>query len=150
MKFINIENQTEHIFLFEELFEEILKKLQSKLNVKKPFQVDVLLSEENTVRKLNNKYRGKNKTTDILSFPFADHDFFNFLDFIPLGQIVFDVNKVIEQSLEFNHSLKREFSYLFAHGILHLNGFDHLNEKDENQMNNLCEEIMDELSIFRT
>ncbi|PAK20963.1 rRNA maturation RNase YbeY [Mycoplasmopsis agassizii] len=147
--YINFLNETSARFSYRKLFIQLLKTTEKKLKSKLPFQVDVLITNSETVKQLNKEYRNKDKTTDVLSFPFSDQEFLSFLNYVPLGQIVFDMEKVKSQSVEYNHSLKREFSYLFVHALLHLNGYDHIEKDEEIVMNNLTEEILKEHQISR-
>ena len=66
-----------------------------------------------------------------------------------LGDIVLSLEKALEQSLEFNHSFEREASYLVVHSVLHLLGYDHMEEEDKVIMRKREEEILNELNITR-
>ena len=66
-----------------------------------------------------------------------------------LGDIVINLEKIKSQALEFNHSEERELSYLTVHSMLHLLGFDHIDEEDRVEMRKKENEIMEELGILR-
>ena len=66
-----------------------------------------------------------------------------------LGDIVISLEKALEQSKEFNHSYEREASYLVVHSVLHLLGYDHMEDEEKNIMRNREEEILNKLSITR-
>jgi len=101
-----------------------LEKIANFLNVNK--DIELLIVDNNTIKQLNKEYRGKDKPTDVLSFPLQD------LEFMPLGSIVISSDFAKDASLKFNHSLKEEITLLFIHGLLHLLGYDH--EIDNGQM----------------
>jgi probable rRNA maturation factor len=69
--------------------------------------------------------------------------------YVLLGDVVISVEKAIEQAKEYGHSLQRELAYLTVHGILHLLGYDHLEEKDKSKMRSREEEILSLLEIYR-
>lgn len=71
------------------------------------------------------------------------------MDEIELGQIIISPWKIKKQAKEFNHSLRREFCYIFAHGIAHLFGFDHITEEEAKIMNGHVDNIMNKLNIKR-
>jgi probable rRNA maturation factor len=66
-----------------------------------------------------------------------------------LGDIYISLDKAKSQSIDYGHSYLRELSFLMVHGFLHLLGYDHMNEKDEKEMFELQEEILDEYGIKR-
>jgi probable rRNA maturation factor len=83
------------------------------------------------MRELNNQFRGKNSTTDVLSFPFEADEFET--DENTLGDIVISVEQAEKQAAENNLDLETEIKQLILHGILHLCGYDH--ETDDGEMN---------------
>jgi probable rRNA maturation factor len=85
-------------------------------------ELSIALVGDKEMRPLNAKYRKKNKTTDVLSFP-ADHP--ATAKRILLGDVIISVEQARRQAKERNHSLKREMVILLIHGILHLLGYDH-------------------------
>ncbi|AWX69502.1 rRNA maturation RNase YbeY [[Mycoplasma] anseris] len=149
MNNLNYKNKSFHSFKFKEDFLNILKEAQIEFDTNKDLQVDVLFVNKFKMKKLNNQFRNKNYTTDILSFPLECEKELNFLGFLPLGQIIISPWKIKKQAKEFNHSLRREFCYIFAHGIAHLFGFDHLTNEEAKIMNNHVENIMKRLNITR-
>ena len=72
-----------------------------------------------------------------------------YTDFRLLGDIYISVDKCYNQALEYNHSRIREMCFLATHGILHLLGYDHMNEEDEKEMFNLQEELLNGYNIKR-
>jgi len=90
-------------------------------------QVSVLLTNDATMRRLNRRFRGKNKTTDVLSFPSGEE-----VKAEIAGDLAVSVPTARRQAAERGHSLSAEIKLLMLHGLLHLLGFDH--ETDEGQM----------------
>ncbi|AWX42494.1 conserved hypothetical metalloprotease [Metamycoplasma cloacale] len=149
MNFINYRNTSWHCFKFKKEFLSILEEARIEFNEEKFLSVDVLFVTAKEMKKLNLEHRNKDYTTDILSFPFDGKDELDFLEELPLGQIIISPWKIKKQAKEFNHSLKREFCYIFAHGIAHLFGFDHIEENEAKIMNEHVENIMKRLNITR-
>lgn len=120
------------------------------------YEVSVLLTDNNGIKELNNKYRKKDVETDVLSFPLFEEDddsdeplFFNETEEIVLGDIVISVEKAKEQSEDFGHSFTREISYLLVHGILHLLGYSHENDEEKANMREMEEKILLKLDLGR-
>jgi len=119
MNIIDLDNQTElHIDLMS------LEKIAQSLTDRK---IELLITDNNTIASLNQKFRSKGTPTDVLSFPIE-----NAAAGMPLGSIVISADFVKERSNELGHSEKDELFLLFIHGLLHLLGYDH--EKDDGEM----------------
>lgn len=130
-----------------------------------PYEVEVslLLTDNETIRKINKENRDVDRPTDVLSFPMNDFEIpgnFDFLEdditaFSPdtgeliLGDIVISKEKVLSQAAEYGHSEEREYTFLIVHSILHLMGYDHIEEDDRILMEGRQREIMDILHIPR-
>ena len=99
-----------------------------------PGSVDVLLADDATLRRLNRTFRGKNKATDVLSFPAgATTVFFGGPDGPELaGDLAISLETAARQAEQYGHSLRDEVRVLLLHGVLHLAGFDH--EMDSGEM----------------
>jgi len=96
-------------------------------------EVSIALVDDEAMTSLNQRFRGKNKTTDVLTFP-ADDSYADPADKgRPLGDIVISVDQARRQSVDEKHSLATEVRYLIVHGILHALGYDH--ETDNGEMN---------------
>jgi len=89
------------------------------------FALSVSWTDDAAMRELNFQYRGKDKATDVLSFPFWEGDFLLAGELFPLGDLILSLETAIRQALELKHSLEREIVFLTVHGTLHLLGFDH-------------------------
>lgn len=137
--------------------DEVLKTLSQtgKVNV----EVDIV--SEEYIKDINNKFRGIDRVTDVLSFPSLDGIRYKDVkakDFpldvvgskgVFLGSIIICDKRAKEQAVEYNHSEEREFSYLFCHGLLHLFGYDHITEEDDIEMRNLANKVLQNLEINR-
>ena len=111
--------------------------------------VSVSIVDNKYIHKINKKYRGIDRPTDVISFAFLDDEpnkkkIFQSGAMVALGDIYVSLDKAKEQAEEYHHSLERELSFLFVHGLLHLLGYDHMNKEDEEVMFNLQEEILEQ------
>lgn len=107
--------------------------------IKAPLEINVLVTDDESIRMINAANRNIDKATDVLSFPMFDltpgdppQDWTNYLDpdtgLCPLGDMAISLERAKEQANSFGHSLKREVGYLTIHSMLHLLGYDHLDE----------------------
>lgn len=110
---------------------------------------NVIIVDNNQIREINKLYRAKDVETDVISFALEDDKSFNNKEVRLLGDIYISLDKVYSQSLEYNHSFKRELFFLSLHGLLHLLGYDHMNEQDEKVMFSKQEEILKKYNINR-
>ena len=102
-------------------------------------ELSIALVDDETMTGLNRKFRKKNKTTDVLTFPADDSYNEPSAKGRPLGDIVISVDQARRQALEEKHSLATELRYLILHGVLHALGYDH--ETDQGEMNALEAEV---------
>lgn len=126
-------------------------------------EVNLLLTEEEEIREMNRQFRQMDKSTDVLSFPLQEYDvpgdfsaFEQQMDaFHPdtgelmLGDIVICKPKVLAQAEEYGHSVRREFAFLIAHSMLHLLGYDHMEESEREEMERVQREILEKVQILR-
>lgn len=126
--------------------------------------VNVLVTDNEGIREFNSQYRDIDRETDVLSFPnleFAIPGIFDIAEesradcFDPdtgdliLGDIVLSVDRIKEQAENYGHSRKREFAFLVAHSMLHLCGYDHMEETEAKVMEAKQEDILLQLGITR-
>lgn len=127
-------------------------------------QVNIILTTNDEIQQINLEQRGVDAPTDVLSFPmieFAYPSDFTVVEaggidsFDPetgellLGDIVISVDKVIEQAEKYNHGIKREYAFLITHSMLHLFGYDHMDEVERENMELKQDEILNRLNITR-
>lgn len=122
----------------------------------KKIDLNVTVCGDAKIKKLNNDFRGKNKTTDVLSFPLNEdlriEDEFPFYleDELFLGDIFICKSKTISQSKKFNLAFEEELVHLIVHGFLHLMGYDHeISEQEEILMESLESKILKRISKKR-
>lgn len=126
--------------------------------------VNLVLTDNGGIRELNREYRGIDRETDVLSFPNVDFkeagvfdigedrraDYFD-LDTgeLLLGDIMISVDRMKEQAESYGHSVLREFAFLVAHSMLHLCGYDHMEPKQAEVMEQKQRKILESLKITR-
>lgn len=147
----------------EKLAQEVAEAALDLLGCPYEAQVNLLLTTNEDIHKLNLKFRGIDRATDVLSFPMNDYEIpgdFSWLEdrddaFDPesgellLGDIVISKEKVLSQAEEYGHSAKREFAFLIVHSVLHLCGYDHMEEEERLLMEEKQREILEKLKILR-
>ena len=123
-------------------------------------EISYVLPEE--IKRLNNEFRGIDKVTDVLSFPTLDGvrgkvvykkdfplDLSDDGESVFIGSIAVCVERAEEQAIEYGHSLTRELTYLICHGLLHLMGYDHIENDDKIEMRALEDKIMNKIKVLR-
>ncbi|MFW5999465.1 MAG: rRNA maturation RNase YbeY [Halanaerobiaceae bacterium] len=125
--------------IYRELFNKLAGEA-ARLEGYNNAEVSVVFTDNEQIKKLNKKYRKKNEPTDVLSFPLDDN---------LLGDIIISIERAREQAEEYGHSDRREISYLFVHGLLHLFGYGHDNVTDKKQMRKKEERILSACDITR-
>ena len=145
---VNIINRTKYndfksfFPLIEHYYQWTLKVLEIEDN----YVLSLIICGPVSIRKINREYRNIDKETDVISFALLDNDeTIEYEDRIELGDIFINRNRVLSQAKEYNHSIKREFVFLFVHGLLHLLGYDHMNKEDEKKMFALQKKIIGDL-----
>jgi probable rRNA maturation factor len=113
---------------------EKMDRLQEEIT-----EVSIAIIDDDTMTGLNRKFRKKNRTTDVLTFPADDSYNEPAARGRPLGDIVISLDQARRQAAEEKHSLSTELRYLILHGLLHALGYDH--ETDQGEMNALEEQI---------
>lgn len=165
---IYVDNRQEKIKIDEEFqnkLEEVINFALKEEEVKVKAEISMLFVDNEEIREINNDTRGIDRATDVLSFPMLDYEDkkvfkemykdkeFNetFMDGeeLVLGDIVLSLERALEQSEEYNHSFTREACYLVVHSVLHLLGYDHMEDEDKKVMRKREEEILGKLDITR-
>lgn len=146
------------IEIFNETNEDLEKELEELktllINVSKDEGLDnilfnVIIIDNDRIRVLNREYRNIDRETDVISFALEDDKTFNLEEIRVLGDIYISVEKARSQAKEYNHSFKRELSFLAIHGFLHLLGYDHMEKEDEEIMFKKQEEVLSRYEINR-
>lgn len=145
---LNIVNKTNYSDFkkYYPLLEQYYKKALKTLKIKDNFVLSLIIVGPRTIKSINRDYRGIDKVTDVISFALLDSGKeIKYEKEIELGDIFVNRNRVLSQAKEYKHSVKREFVFLFVHGLLHLLGYDHMNPKDEKKMFDLQKKIVGDL-----
>ena len=127
---------------------EVLNHTLDKLNIKNAY-FSIIFIDDEEMHRMNLEYRGIDRTTDVLSFALEDND--NIVSEIRnLGDVFISIPKMISQANEYEHSEKRELSFLSVHGLLHLLGYDHTRSEEEEKIQfGLQDEILNDLNIMK-
>lgn len=128
---IDLDNKTS-LKINNTLLESIANDVTNK-------DIELIITTNDEIRKINKEYRNIDKPTDVLSFPYED------MPITPLGSIVISQDFVLQKAEEFGHTQENELTLLFIHGLLHLLGYDH--EIDKGQMRQEEEKLINELNL---
>ena len=127
---------------------DYIKYVVKKLDIENAI-FNIIFIDNKEIRDINREYRNVDRETDVISFALEDNMDVVYDDFRLLGDIYISYEKAIEQAETYNHSVKREVFFLATHGILHLLGYDHMEEEDEKVMFGLQNELLDGYGITR-
>lgn len=163
---LNFEYETEIALNLD--YEDIITKVvNTSLDMEEcPYEVElnIILTDNNEIQQINREHRTIDSPTDVLSFPMVDYDSpsdFSKLEenadsyFHPetgellLGDIIISVEKVMEQAEEFGHTIERELAFLTAHSMMHLFGYDHMEDEERLVMEERQEKVLKILGINR-
>lgn len=153
-------------FDYEKLLREVMLEAVLSENCPYSCEVNLTLTDNEGIRMLNQEFRGLDVPTDVLSFPMVDYEIpgdFSHLDSpeaknmyfnletgeLLLGDIVISLERAREQAQEYGHSLERELAFLAAHSMLHLMGYDHMEDAERECMEEKQERILQGLGITR-
>ncbi|MBR5868420.1 MAG: rRNA maturation RNase YbeY [Clostridia bacterium] len=147
-------------FSFLRVIRKSIKATLAHRNADLPCAVDVSLVSEAEIQVINAEKRDIDSVTDVLSFPQLDIqpgqalsevcDAFDLAGGrVLLGDVVLCYPKALKQAIEYGHSFKREIGFLTVHSILHLLGYDHMEEEEEKVMHSLTEEILASIGLAR-
>lgn len=154
MKLI-INNETNEDINIKNDLEKVIKEV---LDVEKIDQekceVSLSFVDEEKIRQLNRDFRSIDRSTDVLSFPIEDffnEDRENILEkpYLMLGDVVICLDVARKQADDLGHSFEREVMYLTCHSILHLLGYDHIEDDDKKIMRAKEKEVMKNLGVFK-
>lgn len=163
---IYIENETETNldFNYEEVIQNVILYSLEFVNCPYETEVNIVLTDNEAIHQVNLEYRDIDRPTDVLSFPMVEYkepgdfrrieeenpDVFNLeTGELILGDIMISLEKVKEQAMEYGHSELRELAFLTAHSMLHLFGYDHIEDEERRIMEEAQQEIMSGLNISR-
>jgi probable rRNA maturation factor len=165
---ILIDNRQNKVEVNEEMEKILMQVIDYALKDEKvsvDYEVSLVYVDNEQIKEINKEFRSIDKETDVLSFPMLEYPahkvfkdvYLNYEfdesyydeDCLVLGDIALSLEKAEEQSVEYNHSFIRETAYLVVHSILHLLGYDHMEEEDKTIMRQREEEILNSYNISR-
>lgn len=151
-------------FDYKELAEKVVSFCLDYATFPYEAEVNLTLTDNEGIHVINKEYREMDRPTDVLSFPMLSYEKpgdFTFLDnedncdFNPdtgeamLGDIIISVDKVLEQAESYGHSVEREYAFLITHSMLHLFGYDHMEEEEAQVMEAKQKDILLQMNILR-
>lgn len=136
---INYDIFTTRQFIVNAIISKCVEEVLTAENVTVPCEINVLVTNDKGIRAINQASRGIDKTTDVLSFPMFQltagklpEDWSEYMDpeteMCPLGDMAISLERAVAQAKEYGHSTRREIGYLTIHSMLHLLGYDHMDE----------------------
>ena len=143
---------------YEELINKVVDTCFEEEKLKNTnLYLNIVLTNPETIKQTNAKYRNIDKETDVLSFPMFQKEEIEQIkkqqsSNLPedvLGDIMVSIPRVIEQSKEYGHSVERELAYMIVHGFYHVMGYDHIEEEDKKIMRSKEENILNKMNIIR-
>lgn len=149
-----ISNYPEELAFPDEIEENAKKAVEmvGKLYGVETAEVSVTLTDNAYIHTLNRQYRNIDRPTDVLSFALNESEEPEIADgpeVNVLGDIIISVERAREQAKEYGHSLQREIAFLTVHGMLHLLGYDHMEEEERREMEQEQRFVMEKLGISR-
>ncbi len=138
VNFINQSNQRK-FSNYKKDCNDIFNQCKERFNLPKQTTVSCILVDDMTMHQYNHTYRNKDYATDVLTFVDDQDESY-------LGDVIINVVALEKQAKEYDHTIKREMCFLFAHGLLHTLGFDHQNEQEEAIMIAHQKEILQHVS----
>ena len=163
---ILIENEHDYQldFDYQKVAEDVIEATLTMEHCPYEAQVNITLVDDESIADINRKFRGIDKATDVLSFPMieftkpAEYDIIldgnaSYFELdseeLLLGDIIISIPTAIRQAREYGHDMTREYAFLIAHSVLHLLGYDHIDEQEANDMEKKQETILKKLGITR-
>lgn len=151
---VTLENNQEEIQVPEELEATLKKAMDIIARLEKltdNTEVDITIVDNDEIHQLNRDYRGIDRPTDVLSFALDEGDEEPEVEDGEaehlLGDVIISAPRAVEQGEEFGHGLNREMTYLAVQGMLHLLGYDHMEEADKQVMRAREEQVLRELDL---
>ncbi len=142
--------KTEITSFIKNIFNKTIDILNFGILPKKTIEISVTFTNDKNIQKLNKQFRNIDKSTNVLSFPLYEKEFFNiikFEDYIVLGDIVLSFETIEKEALEQNKIFRNHLIHLIIHSLLHLFGYDHIEEKDMEEMEGIEIEVLKKFEI---
>ena len=164
---VNIDYESDYKleFDYEKIIREVINAALDFEDCPYETEINVILTTNEEIAMINRDYRDLYKLTDVLSFPMIDYvspgdfsvlddgqteDYFNpESGELMLGDIILSVDKIVEQAASYGHSQQRELGFLVAHSMLHLFGYDHMEDEEREVMEEKQRDILNMLNLRR-
>ena len=152
---IELSNQQEKLAVTQEIEDRIVEVLEEAARVHEVdelTEVSLMFPDDETIHEMNLEYRGIDRPTDVLSFALEEgeeEEIYGGPEENLLADIIISVETAVRQAEEYGHSVKREMAFLALHGMLHLLGYDHMEEEERQEMRAQEEAILASLGITR-
>ena len=147
MNLLITNNTNENIDMNDKLY-DVVKAVLDNEGLPMDYEVSITFVDKDEIHKLNREYRKVDRPTDVLSFPMNEEFLIEGVDSM-LGDIVICMDIAKDQAKEYGHSLDREIMYLTCHSMLHLLGYDHIEDDDKKIMRGKEKEVMKKLGVFK-
>ena len=163
--YVENEIDAEFDFPYEELAKEVCLAVLEEEGFPYEAEISLTITDDEGIQEINKEFRDIDKPTDVLSFPTVSYDEpgdFSVIEGeqkvdlinpdtgnISFGDLVLHAGRVRSQALEYGHSEKREFAFLVAHSMLHLCGYDHMEEEEAAVMEGKQSAILENMGITR-
>ena len=139
---------------FEKLFNDVVKESLRYEEFDPECEVSLSIVSNDEIQEINKQFREIDAPTDVLSFPLLTFEDGEQADVnenneIMLGDIIISIDKAKAQAEEYGHGLRRELAFLTAHSMLHLMGYDHMEEEEQKEMFKKQDDILNNLGITR-
>ena len=135
---------------YYDIFLKIIQETCQQLQIMEDIEVSCIFVDDMEMHEMNRVYRNVDRPTDVISFAMEEGEDVDMAG-MPrcLGDIFISVDRAKAQAQEYGHSVYREICFLFTHGLLHLLGFDHMEEEEEKEMFSRQDNILESLQINR-
>lgn len=133
----------------EKIGKYIEEAILDEYTPEKPVYLSVAVVDNERIQEINRDFRGKDMPTDVISFAYHETEDYDIGPYDTLGDIVISIDRVAEQAADYGHSITREFYYVLTHGLLHLLGYDHIEDEDKVEMRVREEEILNKYGYAR-
>jgi len=135
---INLNNKTEKEIdnkkvneIIKDIVNDFIEEYSKKI-------INILITDDSEIEEFNRKYRNKEGPTDVLSFEYG-------LDEEVIGEIIISIDSIKKNAKELNETFDEEFYYILIHGVLHILGYDHIEDEEAHEMDKLQDEYYDKL-----
>lgn len=135
---INLNNKTEKEIDNKKVNETIKDIVNDFIEEYSKKIINILITDDSEIEEFNRKYRNKEGPTDVLSFEYG-------LDEEVIGEIIISIDSIKKNAKELNETFDEEFYYILIHGVLHILGYDHIEDEEAHEMDKLQDEYYDKL-----